>query len=92
MLDRHVVAFPQHQHDEVLRIGQAEPVEQWLVDAVERVSGRIDREADWLSVTRGGRPPACYSTIGKPPRPIGDSEPIRGYCEAFGAGYSIADN
>ncbi|MGY3032283.1 hypothetical protein ACVIIV_001453 [Bradyrhizobium sp. USDA 4354] len=45
-LDRHVVAFPQHQHHQILRIGQAEPIEQRLVDAVEGVRGGIDREAD----------------------------------------------
>jgi len=43
---RHVVTLPQHQHHQILRIGQAEPVQQRLVDAVEGVRGGIDRKAD----------------------------------------------
>jgi len=39
------IAFPQHQHHQILGIGQAEPIEQRLVDAVEGVRGRIERKA-----------------------------------------------
>src|SRR5665213_291699 len=46
ILQRNVVTLPQHQHDKILRIGEPEPVEQRLVDAVEGVGGRIHREAD----------------------------------------------
>src|SRR6266850_8050738 len=47
-LDGHVVALPQREHDEILRIGQAERVEQRLVDAIERMRGGIHREAQHL--------------------------------------------
>ncbi|MGY4381003.1 hypothetical protein ACVWZ3_008642 [Bradyrhizobium sp. i1.3.6] len=48
VLDRHVVALPQHKHHQILRVGQAEPVQQRLVDPVEGMRGRIDREADLI--------------------------------------------
>ena len=43
-----VALLPENQHDEILRIGQTEFVEQRLVDAVERVRGRIHREANLI--------------------------------------------
>src|SRR5206468_3303592 len=44
--DSLVVLFPERSHHEILRIGQAELVEQGLVDAIEGVAGRIDGEAE----------------------------------------------
>ena len=37
-LDRHAVAFPQHQHHEILRIGETEPVQERLVEAVDCIA------------------------------------------------------
>ena len=48
VLDRDVVALPQRQHDQILRVGQTELVEQRLVDAVERVRGGIHCKADLI--------------------------------------------
>src|ERR1700716_2013509 len=44
LLDGDAVALPQAQHDEILRISEREGVEQRLVDPVEGMRGRIDRE------------------------------------------------
>src|SRR3979411_3434814 len=54
LLDGDAVALPQAQHDEILRISEREGVEQRLVDPVEGMRGRIDREAQ--HVVELGRP------------------------------------
>ena len=49
VLDGQAVALPQHQHDEVLRIGQPEPVKQRLIGTVKRVCGGIDRKTELIA-------------------------------------------
>jgi tRNA/tmRNA/rRNA uracil-C5-methylase (TrmA/RlmC/RlmD family) len=51
--DRLIVLFPKQNHRQILRIGQAELVQQRLVDAIERVAGGIDREAQELAQSQG---------------------------------------
>ena len=44
--DGDAVAFPQHQHDEILRIGEAERRQQRLVALGERERCGVEREAE----------------------------------------------
>ncbi len=44
--DRHAVFVPQRQHHQILRVGEAEPLQRLAVDAVEGKPRRMDREAE----------------------------------------------
>src|ERR1700716_4108945 len=70
LLDGDAVALPQPQHDEILRISEREGVEQRLVDPVEGMRGRIDREAQQVV------------QLGRPPLPFGFRVVCHGACSA----------
>ena len=56
------VALPQYQHHEILRIGQAEPLQQRLVEAVEGMRGGVDRKAELVAEHQGQRRLAALSS------------------------------
>src|ERR1700704_2672984 len=70
LLDGDAVALPQPQHDEILRISEREGVEQRLVDPVEGMRGRINREAQHVV------------ELGRPALPFGCRVVCHGACSA----------
>ena len=51
--DRLIITLPQKDHHQILRICQAELIEQGLVDAIESMAGRIDGEAQKIAEPQG---------------------------------------
>ena len=61
LLDRDVVAFPQHQHDQVLRIGQAESVQQRLVETrLNACAVEYTAKQSWLPSRSGRSAAGCF--------------------------------
>lgn len=62
VLHGHVVALPQHEHREILGIGQRQLVEQRLVRLRHRVRSRVKREAQLLVERLGQRGQAIHGS------------------------------
>ena len=62
--DRLIVLLPKDDHRQILRIGQAQRVQERLVDPVERVAGRIDCEAQEPRPASRRRPVSGHVSYG----------------------------